>query len=115
VHHRAIPVAFDVRPETLMRVAPANGAYLSAWDHPVREPIECLPEELSLLWFVEVDESIAKCHFCSEIHGHIHKVVLPSKPLAVDHCEHHSTCIIVRHVADHHCCAGDICGNHNAL
>ena len=81
MHHRAVPIALNVRQQALMRSAEAHPTHLGCGQGPAREAIKGSPEEHDALLIHEVHEGIAQIRMAVEVAGQIEEVEVPVQPM----------------------------------
>mmetsp|Transcript_54740 Transcript_54740/g.116908 ORF Transcript_54740/g.116908 Transcript_54740/m.116908 type:complete len:231 (+) Transcript_54740:114-806(+) len=85
VHHRAVSIAVHVSSKSLMHIAPRDLANLGGGNLPVCKALELVMATLSVVVSDQIHKGVPEGSLRAEVHGHVNKIVLPEKTLAVEH------------------------------
>jgi len=101
VHHRMILEPFQVRLQTLQRLAPSHITHLARWNAPAIEATKPLHQSLSIARCDAVDKAVPQACLSQEINGQVQKVVSAFESLCIQQLHQRITGIVVWDVPQH--------------
>lgn len=101
VHDRAVAVLVDVGLKTLHFSTPSNIAGFLAGHLPLCESLEVALGLLSLLMGRKAKEGITEACEVLEVRGKVHKCVLSSKALSIQHVQQSGAVVAVGQISEH--------------